>query len=49
MKWYYFGKLGLPKCVSVNYVICIKAFLCLSLFGLLLYKPCFLELSRLLI
>lgn len=47
MKWYYFGNLGLLKCV--NHGICIKAFLCLTLFDLLLYKPFFLKLSLVLI
>lgn len=45
MKWYYFGNLGLLKCVNVDHGICIKAFLCLTLFDLLLYKPFFLKLS----
>lgn len=40
-KWYYFGNLGLFKCVSADYVICIKAFLCLSLLDMLLFKPIF--------
>lgn len=46
MKWYYFGNLGLLKCVNVDHGICIKAFfLCLTLFDLLLYKPIFPKLS----
>lgn len=38
MKWYYFGNVGVLKRVNVHHGICIKAFLCLTLFDLLLSK-----------